>query len=714
MADVTGRIYEAFIEFLLRRAGYRDEWTEGNGPQYLYERHREALCHQNSSICPRAKECSAHSRQHSIPFGPWYDPDFFILQQGLPSACVHVTHWSNPRSSKYKFWRTIEDHFQYKTNFGKGFFSLNAVFEGTPSGTPPDLLRDTVAKYPLHGWDPAIASVLVSSFDASLVFPRGYDLLKRFVKALPPKVPSNSKAKRLVYNQTWEMLCSKDPTVEEEIKRCVALLKKAFAWPPHPRYSTPVIQKLQKQCFEGRQRAVGVKPTLSRYRKGIQHAFILREVLGNIIGSRANPDDILWRVLNGNSRFPTSKFRDLLGVPASITDVQLDSVSEVLAGIPVRMEKRAPHYLLIKGAGAGHSKWDSDFSYFIQTIRRLAPAATKAFRMALEDLFKDYRSAQGVPDVMRDLSDPKRVRAKVAYIFQHYAVPQDKASFVRKLSADLLTPGSNPAHQSVARDVHNWVLDGILTAYGLGSVQEISNRLPDHFQSRHGHALSAYAFQGDSARLVGHLIAGVEVAKYFRSNAILDESSFYKAINPLIAECLWEAIEGIAPRSQPETEFYYCHGKAGRIISASDLEPIKFLFRREVPRVGEGPILRGCFNQLSSRRDWGNSALTTHASGQDPLTGAVIQTQTVVGKKHIADKTRELAARLRSMNIDCGATGEFSPSDVGAGHFLVVDGDWPIGSKINLYEAGFDGIFEIGELSQLAETLGSLANKDCK
>ncbi|MDF1790008.1 MAG: hypothetical protein P1U82_29395 [Verrucomicrobiales bacterium] len=712
MADVTGRVYEAFIEYLLRRAGYRDEWTEGNAPQYLYEKHREALCHQDKSICPHAEECSAHSRVNSIPYGPWYDPDFFILKESVPAACIHVTHWSNPRSSKYKFWRTIEDHFQYKTQFGAGFLSINAVFEGTPAGTAPNLLRDTVAKYPLHGWDPAIASALVSSFDASLIFPRDYEILKKFAKALPPRMPSNPKARRLAYDQTWESLYAKDSAVASELDSCVALLRKAFGWSPHPRYSKPVIRKLQDKCFEGRKRSVGVKPTLSRYRKGIQHAFILREVIGDIIRAGATADDCLWRVLTNNSRFQTKNFRGLLGLPPSVSQGKINAVFNVLADIPVRMVKRVPQFLLVKSSGVGHSAWDSDFSYFVQTVRGLDAAAAKEFRNSLEALFADYRSAQGIPDVIRDLAEPDRVRKKVGYVFHHYVGQKNKAAFIKKLSDDLLIPGKNPPHQAVAKDAHNWIAQIILVAYGLGSIQAISNALPQKFANATGEELSRYGYMGGAASVTRYLLAGVPVGQVMSAKAALSEAQFYKVIGPLFSECIWEATQNAAARTAGETEFYYRHGKAARIISSSDLEPIKFLFRREVSQVGEGPRLRGCFNQLSTQRGWGSSALTTDASGLDPKTGAVIQTQTVIGRKHIADKTRELAARLRSLHITCDSKGDFSSSPDATSHFLVVDGDWPLESKINLYEAGFEGIFEIGELSLLAEALDNLSKID--
>jgi hypothetical protein len=101
-------------------------------------------------------------------------------------------------------------------------------------------------------------------------------------------------------------------------------------------------------------------------------------------------------------------------------------------------------------------------------------------------------------------------------------------------------------------------------------------------------------------------------------------------------------------------------------------------------------------------------ALTTKASGLDPESGAIIQTQTVVGKKNIDHKVKELSSRIRSVHLKLADDDTFVPEPDPGVHYLVVDGDWPIESKINLYEAGFSGIFEIGELDRLSAALEQL------
>jgi hypothetical protein len=240
-------------------------------------------------------------------------------------------------------------------------------------------------------------------------------------------------------------------------------------------------------------------------------------------------------------------------------------------------------------------------------------------------------------------------------------------------------------------------------------MQHLATRLPALFEETQGHSLRPYAFQRDFARMIGHLISGEPAGQYFSKGTKYGEAKFYKVIWPLFAECVWEAIQGRAPLSPAQAETNYRYKKAMRIISSPDLEPIKYLFQYNLPMVTGGPTLRGCFNQLSRKRGWGDSALTTDVSGRDPRSGALIQTQAVFGGKHISDKTRELAARMRSVHLRCDDNGNFAPEPDPGTHYLVVDGDWPVESKINLYEAGFSGIFEIAELDRLAAELDRLA-----
>jgi hypothetical protein len=709
MADVTGRIYEAFTEFILQKLGYRDEWTDGDGRQYLYEKHRPALCHTSTEICAHAKECHDFSTKNSIEYGPWYDPDFFVLDKNKPTACFHVTHWSSQSNSPFKFWRSIEDHLQYKIFFGHSFLSINLVFVAIDANTSPRFVRDSNDLIEVSGWKPAVGSVMATNFDAAILFPKSYSPLEKFVSALPVNIPSSTRLRRQAMNSTWENLYNTDQAVRDAIDQVIELFRQGLSVSPHPRLGPKAVAHMQSVCFRGRQNAINLQTTCSRYRKGIQLSFILSELISRHFGKSVNPDDALWNILTSSPRFAWSDFGELLGTSSHVSNSHITAFREAIAAVPVKTDKQQPIFLLNNTAGLEHADWESDFKQFILGLRTLSSDDIKAFRFALNELFANYRNAYGMNDILSDLADPDRVTRKVEYVDQNYIGITDRDEFIAQLSSDLLVPEDTPPHQKVVPDQHNWVADLLLGFYELGSFQHISATLPVLFESAFGHSIRPYCFQGDPSRLVGYLIAGMPIGPNFSGRAQMSESQFYNAIWPLFAACLWEAIQGARPLDPATATVNYRYKKAMRIISSPDLEPIKFLFRRSLPMLTDGPTLRGCFNQLSRQRGWGISALTTATSGIDPESGAVIQTQAVIGAKNIDHKVKELAARIRSVHLRCNGDGIFEPEPNPGTHYLVVDGDWPIESKINLYEAGFSGIFEIAQLDKLSAELARKA-----
>ena len=705
MADVTGRVYEAFVEHLLRRLGYRDEWTNSAGSQYLYEKHPEALCHSGKGLCSHAADCHVLSSDVGLSYGPWYDPDFFLLEEGKPAACIHVSHWSSPSDSHRKFWRTAEDHLQYKVHFGAHFLSVNLVFVALEPGQTPKRITDSDELVMVQGFKPANGSVLAVAFDSTILFPQDYLPIEEFVALLPAKVPAGTRRKRQLYNDLWEHLNDTNKAVRRTVGVAVKLLRKSLNGPESPRYSPSVVTALQDVCWIGRQRARNLHPTETRYRKGLQHAFVIRELIARSLGTAVDGDAMLWSALAANPRFPNGNFRKVLNAGLTVRDSELEALIQLLGSIPVQMKKYEPIFLLNTKAGLNHAEWNADLKQFILGLRHLQPSDILLFQEAVRDLYAEYRNSYGIASVISDLCDPARIRRKVEYVRSKYLVLGDKTSFIDTLSNDMLTPGRLVPHQAVVQDVHNWPPDVLFEFYRLGSMQHITTALPRKFERKFGHSLRPYAYMNNLSQLVSHLMAGVAVGQFFSSGARLNESAFYDAIWPLFAECIWEAIGRRKPLDSEVVEVNHRYKKAKRIISSPDLEPIAFLFRRSMPLLADGPVLRGAFNQLSSVKGWGRAALTTATSGLDTQSGAILHTQSVIGAKHIADKTKELAARMRSIHLRCDASGNFRREPAPGSHFLVVDGDWPVESKLNLLEAGYSGIFEIAELDSLNEIL---------
>jgi hypothetical protein len=707
MADVTGKIYECFTEHLLRRLGWAPGPDSGMQKEFLYERDVPARCHTSASICANARECTAFSEENSLPYGPWYDPDFFLTVGGIPYGCIHVTHWSNESTSQRKFWRTMEDHLQYKTMFGADFISMSFVFVALEPGQKPRMLQDSRELVQLQGWRPATGTMLATSFDASLLFPVAFQPLQAFATTLPGTLPKmNASARREYYNAHWDGLVSVDSLVKRHVRRCERLMREAIGTKSHPRYSAEGIAGLQDVCWRGRQLAAGSRTTQSCYRKGIQHAFIIREAIREHWGERIEVDDAFWRLMCHQPRFPLATFRTILGVSA--TTSELEGFQRTLSAIPVKMEKWCPVPLLDPIAGINTVEWNRDLSHFVESFRGLRAADRETFCQHLNELFARYLGAYGVPGVLRDLTVEGRVEKKVQYVIDRYFHLERYEEFEDALVEDMLSPYNAPPHQDVAPDDHNWPIDVLLIAFGLGSYQHLTSDLPRLFHAAAGHSIRPYGFMNVYGNLINYLMAGMPVGQAFSQGCPLSEPEFYDKVWPLLAECLWPHIHSGQPLEHGEICCRYRHKKAQRIISNSDLEPIRFLFRQSMPELEPGPTLRGAFNQLSTRRGWGRSSLTTTTSGAVPGTEAIVQTQSVFGRKHIADKTRELAARMRGVHLRAAEDDTFAPEQSPGTHYLVIDGDWPMESKINLYEAGFSGIFEIGELDRLADSLRKL------
>lgn len=702
MADVTGRTYETFVEFILSMLDFRDEWTDGVGGQYLYEKHSEAICHSDKNICMNAEQCAEFSKQNEIPYGPWYDPDFFILENNKPSACLHVTHWTSPSDSPRKFWRSIEDHLQYKMFFGPSFLSLNLVFDALDQKEIPQLIFDSEKLISLHGWKPAVGSVLSISFDGSILFPKKLYSLTKFSANIPKKMPSNAKFRREVYNSLWRELYDLDVQLKKEVDLIKSLFLTLLSEPRKERYTKSAIDGLQKSCFEGRRKAISIHPTRSRYRKGIQHAFIVFELAKLLLGKELEPEEILWRILDGKERFSWEAFRALLG--EDIDKNTTREFGEVLGTIPIQVSKGMPIYLLNTKAGVGFVKWNDDFSEFILGLKYLNEEDINTLKTDISEMFKSYITKYGVPDVIKDLSDNERLKTKINYVYDNY-VGIEKEDFIERLSGDIYSPGVKANHQETIKDSNNWVIEVLMAAYGLGRKQHIVALLPEKFTEKFSESLRLYAYCRNFDHLVNHILQGANIEAYFSEDAKMSQTVFYEEIKFLVSECLWESIFDVEPISREEACLAYKHRKAMRIVSQSDLEPIKFLFERKMKGVDKGPTLKGGFTQLSCLKNWGNNVLTTRTSGVDKSGKKIIQTQSVFGRKHIADKTRELAARLRSVHLCCQPSGTFDQEKDPGEHYLVVDGDWPIVNKINLMEAGFKGIFEIGELDKLAKKL---------
>ncbi len=161
--DRTGNSYEQLLEASVQQLGYERNGTTGRC--YLHPSKGQKLV-----VIPDT----------------YIQPDIVIRSGKRVTSVLYVTHWSETRSSKKKFWRTWEEAAQQKLVVGSQMRTVNCIFEALPAGTRPricvratdlprDRLRNGRPPLQLNGWDPGIGWAMIEAFDVSIIFPVGYE-----------------------------------------------------------------------------------------------------------------------------------------------------------------------------------------------------------------------------------------------------------------------------------------------------------------------------------------------------------------------------------------------------------------------------------------------------------------------------------------------------------------------------------------------------------
>jgi hypothetical protein len=585
--------------------------------------------------------------------------------------------------------------------YGPDFLSVSALFEALPDGQSPILIQKSSSLLNFHGWKPAVGSVFATSFDGTIAFPLNYPPLIEFAKRAKALQEKNATKRREKHVLLWEEISVANRVVRESLKVAEDLLRKSLTTKPNKWYTPEIVHDLQSKCYSGRCRCADIHPSNTRYRKGIQHLFILQETLK----VKSATDQSAWNWAIQGPRINLARLPEILGVPVK----SVESIVSILSNIPVKMDRGTMTPLVNAKAGMNAVSLDSDLSHFALALQRLPTVAKTRFKNALDKLFCLYRETEGVVDAIRDLSDDKRVRQKVLYVLT--AVDKcngDRDQFVRLIIEEAIRSGHIPPHQKFLHDENNWFIETLFAAYDIRRKQDIVAHLPDVFDERTGESLRRYAFKGNVDQFVNHLIQGIRLSRYFRKDVALSESEVVQVSLQALAELLWKRMQAVKT-PEPDTACKsYRVRKTTRIIAQSDLEPITYLLKESLPHLAKNTPLRGFFADYAKSKGWARAALTTDVVGCLTDQSVIGMSQAVMGRKHIADKTREIAARLRSVLLRHENDSMQPAAESGYMYLLIVDGDWPIESKINLYESGYTWIFEIAELNLLADVLKAL------
>lgn len=694
MADVTGRAYESLTAHLLEAWIMRRPSTKRKHLAYSFEKHFTPTCFTG---CAYADQCQRLSSEANLPFGPWNDPDFVITWDDQPVACLHVAHWSSPTDSSRKFWRSMEDQFQWKTLYGGKVSSISFLFEGLPEGLSPRAITGLHEPIELHGWNRGIGSLYVTSFDASIVFPIDYAPLLHYSRAsanIREKNPDKRRQKELAL---WMELCEDDEAIREELGAVVATLDQTLAANSGGPITDSLIKHLRKTCFEGRKSAIGIKPTETRYRKGIQHLFILTEVCKRRLQVSDDALDLACGLILSRPRIPTKTFFEFFENMGG-KDNAIKFLLDHLGSIPVKIDKGKVTGLLNPKAGIGQISLNQDLEAFGLGLRQLDKENLKKLKIAIRDLFSNYLNARGISDVLDDLADEQRIVRKISFAENWLKQATEEAEFEELLLKEVPLLNIDPTHQVCLREESFWLIDAVFSIYDIKRKQDLLAYLPGLFLASTGEPIRGYSFRGSFDQTLNFVLQGGDLSGFYPKKGKLSQKEFLKVVWPLIAKLLWRKMRLGAVRTGNAAVLDYTYRKARRIISQSDLEPNVFLIHRAMPRLKALNPQRGAFSVLGAQKGWGSNLLTTEVVGLDTDEDAIIHSQSVVGQKHILDKTRELAARVRSLTLEAGVDGKLvAPAKSGL-HVAVVDGDWPIHAKLNLLEAGFAKVVEIGHL----------------
>ena len=196
--DRTGESYENIIISSLEALGHKkiqaqtvSEWKE----QTINTNNKNQL-----HILAPSK------RQKKVAVeGTFIQPDIILLDPHNKNifSIIYITHWSNKRVSKLKFWRTFDEYAQQLISINNLFLSINIVFESLQIGENPkfcktceDLPLDKDRKdkpIQLDGWDAGIGYALIEAFDSASAPLAALEFTVRVISENPPTFPDKEK-----------------------------------------------------------------------------------------------------------------------------------------------------------------------------------------------------------------------------------------------------------------------------------------------------------------------------------------------------------------------------------------------------------------------------------------------------------------------------------------------------------------------------------------
>lgn len=694
--DRTGDDYEQILAASLVHLGYEFEGTVGKN--YLHPPKR--------------------ARNIIIP-NTYIQPDLVVREDTTIQAIIYVTHWSNTRDSKRKFWRTWEEAAQQKLAVSHDLLTISCIFEALPTGRDPDfyinsdelpkdLARNEELPLQLNGWDPGVGWAMLEAFDISIIFPVGYEP---------------------VFQLDHTVAGNHDPLTSQLLKQALSSSAKVFflsQW-----------QSLEQIRQDAQQNLPTLTNTQSRYRIGLLHVYLFYRITVHVGGGNApNLTDFVTTIVDS---YQGQLELNRLATTPAFAQMGLQPILQIfnaLSTIFVRKGRNAKTFCTllaalsnpILGVTLHRVKLNEDLHLCLQDLR--SHINEPGFTNAIQRSFNRFDQSYGLDEVIDDLVNPNLIIAKEAFVRQNFAhLLNDVAALAAQLQ--IHAKEISTLRSVVSQHEQNWVLEMLLYIAGLNSAEDIQKRFKENFEQS-GHKVRPHAPYGDHAKLVAFLLQGRDICEQWSdprgtgNRRTLTENEFRTLSWDTVALCITQGFhdENSVIRPADAVIKKYSENKSMRIIS-SDLNGFYIMLEHYL-----GGICHFQFTdedgenreQLNRRicpswqtevisRLWGGRPLETWMEGVSHNGQWLIKVQSAQDG-HESDKTKELAGRCRALRLAWSHGAD--PRDRLQWSFsqrplpklaLVLDGDWDAIKKRNLYEAGWDWVGDVSQLHELRQLI---------
>lgn len=593
--------------------------------------------------------------------------------------------------------------------------TINCIFEALPSGSQPavyrtshelprDQTREEDVPIQLNGWDPGIGWAMIEAFDISIIFPVGYAP----VFELDHSVEGNHDP------TTTDLLAE---VLEADIKPCFI-----SQW--------QILQGIRHIALENLPQ---VQNTRSRYRIGLLHVYLFYRLVQRVAHDRAPSleDFVSTLVETTNDRVQVNR---LATQPAfAVMELeQLVQVFEQLAQIYVRKGKNAKTFCTLQtfsnpiaDATVYRAKFNPDFQLCMQDLRE--HIQDSRFASSIYRSFERFDQTFGIEEALDDLADPALVSAKEAFVRAHFLgalEDEDALNEQLQLHAKVLSE----ERLEISEHQQNWVFEMLLYITGLNSAEDIQKRFKANFE-RSGHRVRPHAPYGDHAKLVAFLLQGRDICEQwsdFSRRRTLSAEEFRTLSWRTIAQCI---IQGFRDENQmiypPEVVIQKYQGNKSMRVISSDLNGFYIMvehflgdicylqFTEDTSDYPEELKPRICPSWQTDviNTIWNGRPLETWMEGVSRNGQWLIKVQSSQDGNE-GHKTKELAGRCRALRLawshgtDPRNRDEWSFSLRPLPKLaLVLDGDWDVTKKRNLYEAGWDWVGDVSQLQELRQLI---------